>query len=121
MIANQDTSVPTSAIAVPPTFNLKLSALQFRIGTFGLLVRSIGRKTNLLEEIGRVVGEAEANRDLAKEYHASNLSAAELKSGEAVYVRRSSGELLLEIVCVDDSGESLFWIDRRRLSLQTSQ
>ena len=74
-------------------------------------VGSAGAKTDLGEEVGAVVREADTAKNLTGEAEAGNLSATKLNALEAVEVRGADGQLLLEVVGVDDGGESVLDID----------
>lgn len=60
-----------------------------------------------------------STHDLSHEADAGNLRTPQLEALEAVLVRRAYSELLLEIVRVDDSGQSLLGVDGAVLGLQT--
>ena len=60
----------------------------------------------MLEEIGRVVAEDHTGKHLTSESHHSNFGASELESSEAIPIRNTDAELLLEIVGINNVTES---------------
>lgn len=80
-----------------------------------------GVKTDLFEEIRRVVGERQAREDLACERHACDFCPAEFESGEAVPVGRPDAEFFFEMVGMNDRRKSLFDIDCGRGALEAAE
>lgn len=74
-------------------------------------VRSAGAKANLGEEVGAVVCEADAAENLTGEAEAGNLSTTEFDALEAVEVGGADGQLLLEIIGVNNGGEGVLDVD----------
>lgn len=74
-------------------------------------VGSAGTKADLREEVGAIVSEADTTKNLTGEAEAGNLGAAELDALEAVEVGGADGQLLLEVIGVDDGGEGVLDVD----------
>ena len=60
----------------------------------------IGVQANLLEKVGRCVGEAQSTDQLTTKDHTGDLGTTELEALEAIIVGSANGQLLFEVVCV---------------------
>lgn len=83
-------------------------------------VGSVGVKTDLLEEVGGGVGEAETAHKLATEDNAGDFGATTVEAFEAIPVGSADAKLFLEVVGVYDRGQSPLRVERGTLLLKAA-